>query len=254
MAYRWAPDYRDENRSSRYPFADGSTLVADTGLVLDPALFLDASIYPIGAPAFCALTVIEVSNRLIVIWVGDPDEPRRASCAFDPLAVPSELRLSDPYGRPAGLLLADQAALAGGQSWDVGTHVFPSGSADFAVSCVIPSPEVGVRGFITGDGDLLTGDVWWVGEHGVVVRADGKRTIRIDVVGDPLFVRRLCFPRGLFSTPRFIRTINGIPPGPDGDFRILVDSMTVPDTVLRIYPLSATELAFEVVGAALEGA
>jgi hypothetical protein len=117
---------------------------------------------------------------------------------------------------------------------------------------VIPTPEVGVRGFLTEAGALLTGDVWWVGERGIVVRDDGG-TVRVDVVGDPLFARRLCFPLGLFATPRFIRTINRLPPGPDGDFQVVVGGHDAPDTVLRIYPISPTELAFEVVGETLEG-
>jgi hypothetical protein len=221
LAYIWSPDYRDENRDSRYPFADDATLVTSSGLALDPATFLDASVYPIGGSARAALTAIEVSNRLIRFWVGDGDNPRRASGEFDPLRPPETIHLMDPFGRPAGLLLANPILLAASQVWSIGTHAFPAGTAEFVASCVIPTPEIGVRGFLTADGDLLTGDVWWVGENGVVVR-DDEGVVRIDVVGDPLFARRLCYPLGLFATPRFVRTINGIPPGPDGNFRIIV--------------------------------
>jgi hypothetical protein len=252
MAHQWAPGYRDENASSRYPFADGALLVADSGLAVDPATFIDAAVYPIGGRERAALTALEVDNRRVTIWVGDGDDAARASAAFDPLRPPAAVRLADAYGRPAGLLLADPVLLAASQAWAPGRHAFPAGMAEFAASCVVPTPEVGVRGFLTAAGDLLTGDVWWVGERGVVVRAEDD-AIRVDVVGDPLFSRRLCFPLGLFVTPRFVRTINHIPPGPDGDFRLIVGNHDAPDTILRIYPLSATELAVEAVGATLAG-
>lgn len=250
MAYIWSPDYRDENRDSRYPFADDSTLITSDGLTVNPATFLDASVYPLGGSARTTLMAIEVANRLIRFWVGDGDGPRRASGEFDPLQPPEIIHLKDPLGRPAGLLLVDPILLAASQTWPIGTHAFPSGTAEFVASCVIPTPEIGVRGFLTADGDLLTGDVWWVGEHGMVVR-DDDGTVRIDIIGDPLFARRLCYPLGLFTTPRFVRTINGIPPGADGNFRIVVGSHNAPDTVLRIYPLSATELAVEAIGTPL---
>lgn len=252
MSQQWHPGYRDENASSRYPFADGSTLVAEDGLAFDPSTFVDASVYPIGGGPRCGITAIEVANRVVRVWVGDPSDTRRASGTFDPLLPPDEVHLQDAHGRPAGVLLSDPTLLAASQAWPAGLHAFPTGSAEFVASCVIPTPEVGVRGFLTADGDLLTGDVWWVGERGVVVRKDGD-AIRVDIVGDPLFARRLCFPLGLFATPRFVRTINHIPPGPGGDFQIVVGDHDAPDTILRIYPISATELAVEAVGQTLEG-
>jgi hypothetical protein len=252
MAERWHPDYRDEHLPGLYPFADGMTLVAEDGLALDPAAFLDASAYPIGGGPGCALTAVEVSTRLVRFWIGDDADRRRASATFDPLAPPTLLALADTYGRPAGVLLVDPLPLAASQAWPGGAHEFPAGTAEFVASCVLPTPEVGVRGFLTAAGDLLTGDVWWVGERGVVIRTEDG-AIRIDVVGDPLFARRLCFPLGLFATPRFVRTINGVPPGPDGDFKLIVGAHDAQDTILRIYPVSATELAIEAVGETLEG-
>jgi hypothetical protein len=252
MAHQWHPDYRDENLTSRYPFADGSLLVADSGLTVDPATFTDATIYPIGGQERTALTAIAVDNRDIALWIGDAADDRRASGTFDPLDPPSEIHLADRYGRPAGMLLTDPTLLAASQAWSYGVHTFPAGMAEFIASCVIPTPEIGVRGFLTADGDLLTGDVWLVGERGVVIRGEDE-VIRIDIVGDPLFARRLCAPLGLFVTPRMIRTINHIPPGPDGNFQVIIGNHDAVDTILRIYPLSATELAIEAVGATLEG-
>jgi hypothetical protein len=243
-------DYRDENAASRYPFADGASLRATSGLAIDPATFLDAAVYPVGGRARCGVTAIVVADRIVTIWVGDPPRSRRASGTFDPFFPPDAVHLEDEYGRPAGMFLADPVLLAASQAWPTGTHTFPAGAAELAASCVVPTPEAGLRGFLTEAGDLLTGDVWWVGEHGVVVRDEGG-TVRVDVVGDPLFARRLCFPLGVFSTPRFVRTINGIPPGPDGNFQVLVGDRDAPDTALRIYPLSDTTLGVEVVGATL---
>jgi hypothetical protein len=77
------------------------------------------------------------------------------------------------------------------------------------------------------------------------------RQIRIDVVGDPLFRRRLCQPNNLFQTPKFLKQLRVI--GPNMDFTVLPDAagninMSVAndlaaDTVLRI---TETEAGIEI--------
>jgi hypothetical protein len=247
------PDFRDENLSSRYPFADGASLVSRDGIALGPETFLDATIYPIGGGERAYLSALVVANREITVWVGDIRQPRRAFGSFDPLAPPDTLALLDTLGRPAGLLVADPRLLASAQTWAPGEHAFDPGSSEFAASCTIPTPEEGVRGLLTvQDTTPATGDVWLVGENGVIVREEDGH-IRIDIVGDPLFARRQCWPLGLFATPRFVKTINGIPPGPDGSFQITVSGVSAVDTILRVVPEPPDTLRIGLVGRQVDG-
>ena len=84
----------------------------------------------------------------------------------------------------------------------------------------MPTPEIGVRGLVLEDGTVVSGEVWLVGENGIILTSethDTKQTcaadavtqnvIRVDAVGDPLFLRKLCDPDELFTTPKFVKTI-----------------------------------------------
>lgn len=229
------PEWRAENEPTKYPFADRATLRTAGGLAVGPDTFLDAALYPVGGGAGQYLSRVVVAPRRVAVVVGDPRAPALASSEFDPLAPPDLLELTDPLGRPAGVLVSEAARLAAFQAWPAGTHAFAPAATEFCASCVTPVPAAGVRGFATPDGELFTGDVWLVGEDGVVLSADAGGAVRLDVVGDPLFRRRLCQPVELFSTPRFVRTVNGMRPDAAGDFKITVDPALAADTVLRVY-------------------
>jgi hypothetical protein len=247
------PEFRSENLDSRYPFADTATLLSRDKLAIDPAMLIDAVVYPIGAAARLYISTIEVSNRLVTIWIGDSTQPQLASGSFDPLAPLATIVLTDPYGRPAGMFVTDPILLASAQAWPSGAHTFDIGSTEFAASCTIATPEAGVRGLITAQGPLAAGDVWLVGEGGIMISLDEDGSIRVDVVGDPLFARRLCTPVNLFAAPRFVQTINGVPPGPDGDFQIAVATASAADTVLRIIPQPPDTLRIGLVGRSVQG-
>ncbi len=189
----------------------------------------------------------------MTLAVGDGTAATLATTAFDPLAPQELLELTDQYGRPAGVLVSDVTRLAVFQTWPLGAHRFQPAATEFCASCVIPMPQVGVQGFLTDDGTLFTGDVWIVGEDGVVVRQDGDGVVRFDVVGDPLFRRRLCQPVQLFATPRFIKTVNGMKPDERGDFKITVGRALAGDTVLRVYPDDKGGITIEAVGQTLQG-
>ena len=70
----------------------------------------------------------------------------------------------------------------------------------------------------------------------------GIPAIRVDVVGDPLFRRRLCAANNLFETPRPIRELLVLAPNavftvrPDsfGNIQFLAGDNLAPDTVLRL--------------------
>jgi len=231
------PEFRDELEYTRYPFADGASLTTESGTyAIEETTFLDASLYPIGGVDGLYISEIEVRLREITIRFSDTVTRNICYTSFNPLSPPEVLEVWDDYGRPAGVMLSDALRLAQFAAWSSGIHTFARGTTELCASCVIPTPEIGVRGILTEDGDLLTGDVWIVGDNGITVRELTPGQIRIDVIGDPLFVRKQCDPLALFEPPLFIKTINHCPPNPNGDFRIEVNNADAPETIMRIYP------------------
>lgn len=258
------PEWRKQNDPTKYPFSDAATLINGEGRFIAEGTFLDAALYPIGDSTGLYLTKAVVAFQTVTLYVGTLINPEMASGEFELVNPPNEVTLFDIYGRPAGVLVSEGRRLGVFQSWGVGTHEFAQGQSEFAASCVFPTPEVGVRGIRLETGELFVGDVWLVGDDGVVFSVSDAqvpvpgtcetravRQIRIDVVGDPLFRRRLCQPNNLFETPKFLKQLRVI--GPNMDFTVLPDpagnlNMSVvndlaADTVLRI---TQTETGIEI--------
>jgi hypothetical protein len=233
------PEFRDEYAGTLYPFLDTASLICiPTGQQIDRDLFLDAALHPIGVEQGALyISNINIQSRRAHISIADRTRREKASVTFDPVATDDVLRLTDDWGRPAGVLVSDPLRLARFSAWAFGDHKFEPEATMFVPSCVIPTPEVGVRGILTEAGDLFTGDVLLVGDNGVIVRQDGENpdTIRVDIVGDPLFLRKLCEPISLFTPPNFIRTINGCPPDEYGNFHLVVGDHLNDETIVRIY-------------------
>lgn len=236
------PQFRDEQSDSRYPFSDRATLLSsERKLDIGRATFIDASLYAIGGDKQAYISAIVVGPQSVTIQIGDSGNKNRASVTYNPADPPESgvLTLADSYGRPAGMLLSSSTALAIFGSWPFETHTFKQANAEFVSSVVIPAKEAGVRAVKTPTGSLLTGDVWLVGDQGIVLRAVDDRTIRVDVVGEPLFVRHLCSAANLFSQPTFVKTltVNGISCGPDayGNFIFTATGHEASDTILRVY-------------------
>jgi hypothetical protein len=253
--------WRDEQADSRYPFADTASLISNEEQEIPKDIFVDGSLYPVGGEERMYLASIVVAASGITLNVGIPSDELLCSGVFDPLAPPAVIQFTDTWGRAAGVLVMDTVVAAQFQSWDLGTYTFEQDDAEFAASVCIPTPEVGVRGLVTENGDLFTGDVWITGEYGVTVREDTTestaniRVIRVDMVGDPLYRRILCEgtaqsplgPVDLFESINYLKTINGLPPDAYGDWKITAGSNEAVDTILRIYP-TPEGVRFEAVG------
>lgn len=266
------PSFRDELETTNYPFTDSSTLTNGTQTILQGS-FLDASLYPIGGGVVMYLSKAVITHQEVQLFIGDDLTDELASATFDLVNPPDTLRLVDEYGRPAGIVVSDSVRLGVFQTWGTGTHVFTPDQTAFVASVCVPTPEIGVRGFLLDDGSVLAGDVWMVGDDGVVLRADNievpadecgggvvtHQVIRVDVVGDPLFRRRLCQATDLFDTPRFIKQITFYDgedsfvatPDDHGDMQITINNNYAADTVLRSRP-TQEGLLFEAVGSELE--
>lgn len=213
------PAWRNQLEPGNYPFGDNATLTNAENDILLPGTFLDAAIYPVGGVGVVYLSQITISNNICTIAIGDDSTNTLASGEFSLIEPPSEIELVDEYGRPAGVLISETLRLAIFQSWRQGLHVFNNTQTDFAAVCVTKQPAVGVKGvFLADSNEFLSGDIWLVGENGVIVRnmliqervgceIYEHKAIRIDVVGDPLFRRAQCVAAELFETPKFIKTL-----------------------------------------------
>lgn len=228
------PEFRDELEFTRYPFADGATLTADTSQKIETDTFLDACLYPIGSTSRVYLSRIEITTTAATLVLSDVSRKDLATASFELLAPPDVLYFRDRLNRPAGIMVSESLRLARFSAWEVGTHTFALGTTEFVAAVVIPTPEAGVRAIQLDDGSTYAGELWLLGEHGVVLR-DHNGAIRIDVVGDPLFVREQCTEVDQFTVPNFIKTINNCPPDPYGNFNLTVGDHFNEQTILRIY-------------------
>ena len=263
------PEWRASLATTQYPFSDNATLSNATGDFLPDDAFADASLYVIGAKAPLYIGKVTLAADTCTFYVYDATKTVVALGFFDLLDPPDIVRLLDIYGRPAGALIAGDG-LTIFRSWTVGEHLFEPAQTEFAVTVVVPTPEIGLRGFLLDDGSLLTGDVWLVGEDGVVLTyalaiVEGRcgdaveyPVIRVDIVGDPLYRRTLCEPIDLFSTPRFLQKLRlkrgcdvvDLVPDAGGDIKITVGSHQASDTSLRVRAVP-TGLKIEIAGSPL---
>jgi hypothetical protein len=265
------PSWREYNEPTTYPFADGATLRNDAGLFIPEGAILDAVLYPVGGGRLLRLSKAVVAQDYVRLYVGDEISDELCYGEFAQGGDETEIRLQDAYGRPAGLLVSSVERLTVFQSWAPGTHAFTYAQTGFLPDVCIPSPEIGVRGFLLDDGSLVSGDAWLIGDDGVVLELEtgatlsngcqesttpaDYQTVVVHVVGDPLFRRRLC--SGLFAAPRFLETITiqrdcrkiVCYPDDQGDFKMTVGHQDAEDTVLRIRHVNGG-LRIEVVGEA----
>lgn len=245
------PAWRESLEPTPYPFGDWATLSNAGGVFIPEGTFLDASVYPIGGGIHLRLSKAMVGAQTIRLFFGDDLNDELCFGDIDLVAMLDDVRLEDQYGRPAGLLVSEASRLAVLQTWPPGLHVFTYAQTGLSSLASILTPEVAFRGFLLEDGSIVAGDVWLVGDDGIVLSASTDDStdpstcvLQVDVVGDPLFRRRLCATS--FSTPRFLKTITiqsgcrkiVCRPDDQGDFKISVGSMIVSDTILRIHNTS----------------
>lgn len=244
------PQFRDEQNDSRYPFADTATLQSTSKLDIGRATFIDAVLHPIDGLSGAYLSAIVVTPQTVTIWVGDSANNRRCKAEYSAVGAVEieELPLVDTYGRPAGLFIVDSVELSKFAGWPQGEHRFQPPATEFVSTVVIPAQEPGVRAVFPPTKELMTDDIWLIGDQGVVIRAEGDTVIRVDITGEPLFQRFLCGPINKFTPPTFIKTINGCPPDIYGNFIITATNLSAKDAALRVYPEDNT-LKIDLLGA-----
>lgn len=268
------PAWREELEATPYPFGDWATLANGKGPFLPEGTFLDAALYPINAGPHLRLSQVIVSQQTVVLVVGDNTQTEVCRGTLDLLAPQDDVPLVDPYGRPAGILVSTAQRLVIFQTWPSGTHTFTYAQTGFAAHVCLPIQEQCFRGFLLDDGTIVAGDIWLVGDDGIVlshetaaaiqdecdagVQADPQeQRIRVDIVGDPLFRQRLCATAS--ATPRFLQTLTvrrgceDIVCRPDdiGDIKLTAGKLTGESTILRIRS-TGSGLRIETVGEVLQ--
>lgn len=235
-------DWRVENAHRRYPFADTATLTNGVNMTIPDTLFLDARVYPIGGgPRQYISSVVKVDS-VITFNIRDT-VAELASASYSEVDVPEngEVAIYDTYGRPAGVLVSTEVMLRAFASIDEGVYDFTETETSFAATVVIPQPSLGVRGFLLPSGEVMTGDVWFVGEDGIVLRREDDGSIRVDAVGDPFAEQKLCTEEETAEVEQRapycpIRTINGQAPDAAGNISLTVGSNQSLTNLLRIIP------------------
>lgn len=243
----WGQPFRAQALATNYPFDDRATLETTSGLLLTPDLFVDAQVAVPGTWAVLGLVGLDIALTTVTFRVGNADLPTAASAELD-LSDPAEiLPLVDALGRVAGHLVLNLQAVAPLQTWPTGSYAFDPGTADFVASVVTPLPPRGLDAFQVGAA-LLADDVYVLGDNGVVLTA-GSGGFRVDVVGDPLFRRRDCLAAGGFTTPSFLRSVNGLGPDARGGFVLVATAAARGSTILRIDPAGDDAIAVSAAGA-----
>ena len=226
------PEWRSSLEGTKYPFAPTMTLTNTDNISLPVDGLIDAHLYPIGGKDGIHMSQVSITYEAIIFYIGDEGNSSIASgrvkiSSF--LASPVDKRgvivqLTDNYGRPAGILISTTIGLASFAGLGVGDYKFLQGQTEFVATTCMPTPEVGVRGVILPDGTVmpesLSDELWFVGGDGVILTyelnttagkcsstVDTFPTIRVDAVGDPLFLRKLCATDAGYATPSFIKTI-----------------------------------------------
>ena len=128
---------------------------------------------------------------------------------------------------------------------------FTQAQTELASSCVVPLPQIGLRGFLLDDGSYFTGDIYLTGVDGIVLTVPQANTIRVDVLGDPYAKLDECTEEGIPVEPLCgLKTIDGIAPDPvTGDFKVSpgANPPYAVDNVIRVTQNSG-ELIIETVG------
>jgi len=248
-------EWRDENQNTGYPFSSRASRRNRKGIFIPEGTFIDAVFYPLQQGKFpIYLSKVFVTAEKITLTITDQENNFFATAEFTPTQISGPVCFKDANRLAAGAVILDPTAGGVFTGWGAGEHTFLPEETEFAATCHVPIPDTGVSSIHIGS-SRLTSKVILVGGIGVALSAKSilvdndfggvtrGTEIRVDIVGDPLFRRRLCDRQSApFIPPRFIRTIRvigpnqtiDIPVGKDGNFFIYAGNAETERPALRI--------------------
>ena len=243
------PEFLNSLENTTYPFVANATLTNGTDSLLEGTI-LDAHLYATEGSGRYYLSLVEITSSSITLTIGDLTTTAVMSGTISLPVTDSVVRFFDLFGRPSGMLISDPARLSLVASWGLGVHRFSREDTEFCITCQVPVSDPGVTGLRLPDGEIITGKIWLLGEDGVVITTENitmpsgetVTAIKPNVVGDPLFLQRLCNPDELFtpiSPVRIIRIVNGDDtydclPDEQGNFNIQMNDNLAVDAALRV--------------------
>ena len=212
------PTYGEESVDAAYPFESGATRTSGDASIEDD-VFVDGRFFPPDGRWDLYISSIVVSEE-VVITIADASGTMGTG-SFTRNDPPEYVTFATETGIYLGLLqgysVRDSVTdpikrglhkLAG---WSNGTYTFSASATRFAATVVVPQPQECVRAIRLDSGAIFFGDVYLVGENGVqltnassqflsssssgIALVQGHRfddVIRVDIIGDPLYVRRGC--------------------------------------------------------------
>lgn len=172
-------EYRNQNNRRHYPFADNVTLADSDGIALPVDFLIDAFLYPIDLANGLHVSRISITSRKI--YFADTVTGKEHGVATLP-AVASAVYVYEPVSpfRQIGTAVFGvglASALIGSTE-----RIFAPGATELTPTAYIPLNQTGVRGFVLEDGSLITGNVIFEGENGVVINSQ-VNTLEIDIYG-----------------------------------------------------------------------
>lgn len=252
------PTYYEEAVGTDYPFKSGASRSNGT-VVIENDVFVDGRLFPPLGRYDLFISEIVVGSDVVIVLSNGAGEVGRGS--FNRATPPDYVTFSSNnvhigilQGSPSGGL----SKLAG---WNDGTYAFTAAQTPFTASVVVPQPQQGVRAIVLDSGAVFAGDVTIVGERGVqftVPRIEGssssdagwpnyagyqQEVIRMDVVGDPLFLRRGCGDQASeFQQDVLIARINFdghvFTPDETGGFLITIAHASSNQPAVRLLPIT----------------
>ena len=262
------PEQWDEAATMEYPFESGVS--RNNGVfTIDNDVFIDGRIFPPDGRHDVFISSIVIAEEIRITLADSSGE--LGFGVFDRVDPPTWVAfyISENTAERihVGILVGHPTIgltkLAG---WPSGTYEFSIGQTRFAASVVVPQPQQCVREIQLESGALFHGDVTLVGEKGVQLTvqhligsssssslgvgpwlADVENRIRVDVVGDPLFLRRECLDEGAQVPIDLSRVLQGITwehggaqtviyPNDRGRLSFFVGSEAGGDPALRVIP------------------
>jgi len=229
--------WRNANEFGKYPFNNLATLVNDT-VFIPENVFIDAKLYPVGGGHDQYLYSIERTETSLVFTIGDGSSQTLASGTYSIVSPNEVIKLEDPYGRAAGMLLTDATRMLPLTGWAEALYAFTYDATKFVPTVITPLSSQGVTSIhSSADGTRFTGEVWLVGGLGVTFEVDNtdpsKPVITVHCIGEPLFTRAKCSETG-FARPCRLKTINSLEPDDYGNFILGVCGIDATRSVFRI--------------------
>ena len=212
--------------------------------------------YPgVGSAVYVTRITLAIDSVTIVL----ADDAHGDICTGTARGTDTAVTLTDLYGRDVGMLIVDATYLAA-LGKPPAVLEFAPDALPLAAACVVPQPQLVVGGIADAWANLVTGNVWLVGERGVVLAVDaGTNTITVHIIGDRRAEQAACVDKGgTYVQPRFVKRITVLyegvaegvaEPNPlTGGITIVPNSLTSADSVLRINNPAPSTLEISAIG------